>query len=147
MREQYVTLRRTSNEIAAECGVAANTILRRLVLLDIPVRSKSESRRGRHLGAENPSWKGGVAPERQRVYRSGVWKDVVKAVYERDAYTCVRCGSGKKSARGLHAHHVRPWADHPELRMDAANLVTLCRSCHGWVHSNANEHGELLAAA
>lgn len=57
------------------------------------------------------------------------WRD---AVYERDGYTCQHCGD----ARGgnLQAHHVKPFADHPELRFDVANGLTLCRDCHEKVH-------------
>lgn len=101
--------------------------------------------RGR-AGSLNASWKGGVTPERQRLYRSMEWRRLVASVFERDGYHCARCGEPKRGKGSLHAHHVRPWADHPALRMDPANLVTLCQSCHLWVHSRANVEGELLAA-
>ena len=49
------------------------------------------------------------------------------------------CGCGQRvaspDAKGrpaadLHVHHVKPFAAHPEIRLDPANLVTLCRPCH-----------------
>lgn len=48
-------------------------------------------------------------------------------VFERDDYTCQRCG-----VRGgyLEAHHIEPWAERPELRFEPANGMTVCRECH-----------------
>lgn len=95
-------------------------------------------------GAANPNFRGGTTPERQSLYASGEWVDLVREVYRRDQYVCVKCGSPKKGHRGLHAHHVYPWATHPELRSSLGNLVTLCRKCHGWVHSKSNTEREFL---
>lgn len=52
------------------------------------------------------------------------------AVLERDDYQCQECGA----MDGLHAHHIKPWARFPELRLDIGNGVTLCTSCHKDVH-------------
>jgi ribosomal protein S27AE len=50
-----------------------------------------------------------------------------KAVLERDNYTCQRCGN-----RGLiqHAHHLRPTALHPGLKLETDNGEDLCEFCH-----------------
>lgn len=58
------------------------------------------------------------------------WKQS-KVIFGRDNYTCLACG-----ARGNHlaAHHILPWAQCKELRYDPANLVTLCKECHGQLH-------------
>lgn len=96
-------------------------------------------------GPLNPSWKGGVTPERQRLYRSAEWRALVRGVFARDGYRCVCCQAPKKGKGSLHAHHVRPWADSKEDRMNPDNLITLCRKCHGWVHSKANGLGLYLA--
>src|SRR5574343_468427 len=85
-------------------------------------------------GAGNPNWKGGVSPERQRLYASGDWKAIAKWVYARDGYACVRCEARKSGPRSLHVHHLKSWADYPELRFDLDNLVTLCRDCHHDAH-------------
>lgn len=54
-----------------------------------------------------------------------------KSVYERDKYTCQRCGS--KGGR-LNAHHIKPYATHPSRRYDLENGITLCEQCHRRVH-------------
>ena len=43
-----------------------------------------------------------------------------------------------------HAHHIKPWMDHPELRYDYSNVISLCHRCHLWVHSLKNTDGEYL---
>lgn len=108
---------------------------------------REESRYRGSPGDRNGSWKGGVTPERQRLYRTTEWKDLISAVWRRDAYHCQRCGTGKDWGKALHAHHVIPWADAPALRMEASNLITLCRDCHLWVHSLANVEGAFLGCA
>lgn len=136
--EHYWERRMTTWEIAELVGVTKGTILDAMRRAEVPRRTRSESRLGRHAGAKNPSWRGGVTPERQRLYKSQQWKALIKACYARDSYRCQRCGCGKTRRDGFHAHHVKSWADHPELRMDVTNLVTLCGPCHLWVHSKAN---------
>ena len=80
-------------------------------------------------GASNPNWKGGVTPERQALYASGEWKRVARLVRVRDG-GCVECGA----VAGTHVHHVRSFADYPDLRLDPDNLVTLCREHHHDAH-------------
>lgn len=98
-------------------------------------------------GPRNGSWRGGVTPERQRIYKSAEWRELVAAVWRRDRFCCRRCGTGKVRGRVLHAHHVVPWAEAPSLRRDFDNLLTLCGECHVWVHSLANAGGEYLGCA
>jgi 5-methylcytosine-specific restriction endonuclease McrA len=76
-------------------------------------------------GALNPNWKGGVTPDRQALYASGEWRKVAREVKRRDG-GCVRCNA----VGDLHVHHVLSFAEHPELRLDPTNLLTLCRRCH-----------------
>lgn len=52
------------------------------------------------------------------------------AVFERDAYCCRECGIGRR----LNAHHLKHWADAPDLRFDVDNGVTLCVECHAAQH-------------
>jgi hypothetical protein len=107
------------------------------------LRGKANGMSGR-TGESNPNFKDGSAPERQRLYASGDWKELVRAVYKRDNYHCARCGSPHTGTRSLCAHHVKPWAGNPALRFDMDNLITLCRLCHHWVHSKENAAREYL---
>lgn len=107
------------------------------------LRGERNGMHGRR-GKDNPNYRGGNTPERQRIYASGEWIAVVRFVYARDNYTCARCGKKKGGKHSLHAHHIKSWAEHPELRLNADNLITLCRPCHLWVHSNANANREFI---
>lgn len=141
LRHEYVVRSRTTRDIGRECGVNSTTINTFLKKHGIPVRPQSVSLRlsGNARGTKNPAWAGGTTPERQRLYKTQEWKDLVKAVYERDGYRCQRCHHHQDHGEhALHAHHIATWSQAPDRRMDLDNLVTLCRACHSWVHSNAN---------
>lgn len=96
-------------------------------------------------GAEIPSWKGGVTPERQAFYASSEWKDAVKKIWKRDNAACQKCG--KRNAKGMkHSfaiHHIESFSI-KEKRADVNNLVLLCTDCHQWVHSKKNKNKEFL---
>jgi transposase-like protein len=140
LRDAYWTRNLTAQEIAAQCDVHVTTIIRFLQKAGIARRDRAAARIGRKAGENNPAWKGGVTPERQRIYKSQEWISVVKVVYKRDKHLCQRCGSPKHP----HAHHIKAWANYPELRLDPNNLVTLCEDCHVWVHSKENQNREYI---
>lgn len=52
-----------------------------------------------------------------------IWRSTV---YRRDSYRCRECDSGSF----LVAHHIKSWADYPELRFSLDNGITLCEDCH-----------------
>lgn len=86
-----------------------------------------EARRGKlypsgPLGADPD---GGLA-RTQRASRDmpSDWLDIREAVFERDRYGCVYCGSG----RDLHCDHVHPVARGGGHEME--NLVTSCSTCN-----------------
>ena len=60
-----------------------------------------------------------------RVYRS-----YKKAVKRRNHNKCVKCDS----FRDLQLHHIKNYAEFPELRLDLNNSVPLCESCHTTFH-------------
>ena len=57
-------------------------------------------------------------------------------VFERDNYTCQKCGiRSKKGARiMLHPHHIMHLAKYPEIAFNLDNGITLCYECHQEAH-------------
>ena len=96
-------------------------------------RDRLRQRPVHNRGAAHYKWKGGKPWERFKTPEYQAWRN---AVLERDAYICQHCDRHcNKNEKGLAAHHVQPYADHPELRFDVSNGLTLCRSCHMALHS------------
>lgn len=95
-------------------------------------------------GASNPNWKGGSAFERQVIYENRQWKDLSRRVRRRDGYKCYRCGAIKQRKKCLHLHHILGWTEYPKYQLVDNNVVTLCKSCHDWVHSKSNAKEELV---
>lgn len=80
-------------------------------------------------GPLNHNWKGGpeVWMERSRNPRlTARWKRRVK---QRDK-VCQDCGSDQQ----LRAHHIFPYATHPEQGYNVNNGILLCHDCHMRVH-------------
>lgn len=158
LEERYVVQKKSLAEIAEEVGCTWVNIKHWLKKHGIPRRTISEARAVKHwgsfgpanpmhgkCGSLNPRFIDGSSPERQRLYVQAAGKAFLKAVYERDNWRCVRCNSPDAGPRSLHAHHIKPWAGNPDLRFDINNAVTLCRTCHQWVHSRKNVAREYLA--
>ena len=79
-------------------------------------------------GEDSPSWNSNITDEEREIGRNTFEKRIwVKAVYERDHYTCQKCG---QVSGNLEAHHIENWADNPELRYDLDNGIILCEKCH-----------------
>lgn len=97
-------------------------------------------------GPLNPNYKDGSSPERQRLCVSSRWKCVVRRVRKRDNDCCHRCAAPRSGPRSMHMHHVKPWAGNPELRFEVSNVVSICRACHEWLHSNDNFNRHYLGS-
>lgn len=87
----------------------------------------------RYSGESHPSYK----PDARRRNRGGSHHKWVNAVIGRDAATCQHCGVTEVE---MHAHHIKSYKDHPELRFDVSNGITLCFRCHWAVHTALNEN-------
>lgn len=80
-------------------------------------------------GGENHwNWQGGVSRENHR-RETPEYIEWREEVYKRDHFTCQDCDKHCGS-NNIVAHHIKSYAEYPELRFDIDNGVTLCRSCH-----------------
>jgi len=69
-----------------------------------------------------------------------VQPELRKLVFERDNWSCVKCGIGEN----LHCHHIDPVVNNPLESADIDNCITLCKSCHKKVHKKGGcKYGEL----
>ncbi|MCI4463678.1 MAG: HNH endonuclease [Caldisericum sp.] len=84
-----------------------------------------------HKGENNWRWKGGITPENLQIRHSLEMRLWRKAVFERDNFTCQKCG---QKGGDLEAHHINNFADFPELRFAIDNGITLCKYCHKEFH-------------
>jgi 5-methylcytosine-specific restriction endonuclease McrA len=78
------------------------------------------------------SFKDGKLAERRDARFSQPYKRWRYDVFARDGFTCQKCGDDRGG--NLHAHHIKSFADFPDLRFDVANGITLCEICHKAEH-------------
>jgi 5-methylcytosine-specific restriction endonuclease McrA len=121
----------------AFCGKPVVTIPSRVKWSQIRGRGKvfcdKECQRRGNSEEGHPCWKEDRqqirGPRSTRTLQYRQWRT---AVFERDRYTCQKCG---KVGGYLHAHHIKEWEYYPELRYEVSNGTTLCRvPCHREVH-------------
>ncbi len=102
-------------------------------------------------GDKHHLWNGGkTKAERIKFRKTEEHYAWVRAVYERDEYTCQVCGYDKGGT--LNAHHLNSYADHKECRHDISNGVTMCKKCHmdyhricGYGDNTAEQFNEYIA--
>lgn len=78
------------------------------------------------MGKNNWQYIHGQSKSARLKWRSSEHKEWRKAVFERDGYSCVLCGSGGD----LNADHIKCFAHNEDLRFDVSNGRTLCVPCH-----------------
>lgn len=81
------------------------------------------------LEVVNEDWSFRSEPTARNSPQYAEWRE---DVYQRDGFRCVECGAGSE----LHAHHIKSWRRHHELRFDVDNGQTLCVKCHQNKHPN-----------
>ena len=88
---------------------------------------KEACRKKKKTKENNPNWRGGITKPRHAAMSTKRYKTWRQAVFERDDYTCRKCGQ-----RGgeLNADHIKAWAAYKELRYVVGNGRTLCVKCH-----------------
>lgn len=85
----------------------------------------------RLIKANNPNWRGGISTEIQKI-RGSIENDIWRSgVFSRDGYTDQKTGiKGGK----LTAHHIKNFAQYPELRFAIDNGITLSHESHKEFH-------------
>ena len=82
-------------------------------------------------GSMNPNWRGGKCNPQTLARSTAQYEAWRKAVFERDDFTCCKCGDfGGK----LEAHHILSFSKYKDYRFDLTNGVTLCKQCHNRFH-------------
>ena len=106
----------------------------------ISVNTRAKTARGpAHYAYKHGEAQRNLDDRRTPEYRS--WRD---AVFERDKYTCQKCGD--KTGGNLRAHHIKHFSTHPKLRLDVANGVTHCHECHELEHYKPDSVRNLMKA-
>ena len=96
------------------------------------------NRRGARLARERAerAEEKAARPKRPRhpVLFTNRWRQMRKAILERDDYTCRYCRSpvteGRTDDRAAIIHHKISPYDNESLALEPSNLETTCRSCH-----------------
>ena len=82
------------------------------------------------MGIKNWMWKDDTTQSWRDKHKRELrkWRE---RIFERDNYTCQKCGE-----RGgqLHPHHIRHLSEYPEEALDIDNGITLCIRCHKKEH-------------
>lgn len=141
-------------EIAFMFGVGETVVFKRIkeygVVLDENHRERtgkvfSETHRaniqksqiGLNRGEKHHNWKGGITPEHIRGRTRAIYRIWKMGALKLAGNTCAKCGAIKGSVCEccgqrvvLHVHHVKPYANHPELRYAPENAEVLCAKCH-----------------
>ena len=83
--------------------------------------------KGKNAGEKSHLWKGGITSENKKQRNSLEFKAWRNSVFERDDFTCQ-----KFNVRGgkLVSHHIKNFAQFPELRFSVDNGITLSERAH-----------------
>lgn len=99
-------------------------------------KKQSEARKGKpftkshreNMSGENHwNWKGGITTDNEMQRKSLEYRLWRESVFQRDNWTCQECGV---KGGTLHADHIKPFSQYPDLRLALDNGRTLCVGCH-----------------
>jgi len=154
LAHEYIDLKRSAADIAAQFSVHENAILFWIKKHGISTRSMREIRADKHWGSVgkknpmygrcgvlNPNWKGGYTPLRQAIYTSLEWKRFARQIRKRDK-TCRLCGADEQ----LEIHHIEPFSLAPLLVMFIGNAILLCEKCHRKIYGKERRWSKRLLA-
>lgn len=122
----------TREKISAALRGKPGGRLGKLHTLEARARMSRKIRERTPRGKDCHSYKDGKLAERRGQRFSREYKRWRFDVFMRDKFTCQDCGD--KKGGNLRAHHLKPFADFPELRFTVSNGITLCDPCHDKRH-------------
>jgi len=94
-------------------------------------RKLSKINIGKSVQDKHWNWQGGKTPKNSRIRNSLDTKKWRKLIFIRDNWTCRKtCITGGK----LHCHHIKNFAEFPELRFNIDNGITLSEKEHRKFH-------------
>ncbi len=93
---------------------------------------------------KNVNWKGGVTPLNKALREVKEYKIWRLGVFGRDNFTCQMPGCGQRGK--IEANHIKRFIDHPELRHELDNGITLCRACHNLTKGKEQRYEALFNA-
>lgn len=92
-------------------------------------------------GKNHYNWQGGITPENVKIRNSIEFRLWRESVFARDNWTCQKC---KVKGGKLHSHHIKNFAEWPELRFAIDNGITLCKKCHKKFHEKYGRNKNTL---
>ena len=129
---EYILKDRTSNDIANEHNTVHEVVLRYLRKFNIQIRnSKQAGIKGGIRAEKHWNWLGGCKSNGHTY----IFRKKRHLIIERDNFICQNCGMTKeehfvKFNCDFNVHHI----DYNKENDNDNNLITLCKSCHGFTH-------------
>ena len=115
------------------------TIFRRVRAID--GRANTEGTENRMYCSDEckkacPTYKQQKEPKKPKQETSReVQPELRQMVFQRDNYTCQKCGTHKNELyKPIHCHHIYPLTEDPVQSSDTENCITLCSECHKKSH-------------
>jgi len=129
--------RKKSAEVAIEY-MGAGTEGRKKLIKVMQTKDYKEKQRVSKTGERNGMWNPEMSEEerekqKRHARRYPGYNDFRRKVYERDNYTCLKCGN--ESNGNLVVHHLNGFHWDEDSRTEVDNGATLCTDCHKEFHS------------